>query len=94
MEDTGFHLLIDPCLVFGHQGLWRFESRGLQKLRRVYEAYPVHYLAYGGQFLRYFFDKYRGNIARRSGTSCAFVMADLDSLDFLSQVTLTLYLET
>jgi len=33
------------------------------------------------------------NITRKSGTSCGFVMADLDSLDFLSQVTLTLYLE-
>jgi len=29
MEDTGVHLLVDPCLVFGHQGLWRFESRCL-----------------------------------------------------------------
>ena len=34
-----------------------------------------------------------GNIARKSGTSCDFVMADPDFLDFLSQVTLTLYLE-
>jgi len=34
-----------------------------------------------------------GTIARKSGTSCDFDMADLDSLDFQSQVTLTLYLE-
>jgi len=33
------------------------------------------------------------NIARKSGTSWGLVMADLDSLDFPSQVTLTLYLE-
>jgi len=26
MEGTGIHLLVDPCLGFGHQGLWRFES--------------------------------------------------------------------
>jgi len=26
MENTGVHLLIDPCLVFRHQGLWRFEG--------------------------------------------------------------------
>jgi len=34
-----------------------------------------------------------GNIARKSGTCSGFVMADLVSLDFPSQVTLTLYLE-
>ena len=26
MEDTGVHLLVDLCLVFGHQCWWRFES--------------------------------------------------------------------
>jgi len=46
MEDTGVHLLVDPCLVFGHQGLWLFEGGCLQKLLQVYEAYPVHYLVY------------------------------------------------
>jgi len=45
MEDTSIHLLVDPCLVFGQQGMWRFESECLQKLCRVYEPYPVHYLA-------------------------------------------------
>jgi len=34
-----------------------------------------------------------GNIARKSGTSSGFVMADLDSLHFPSQVSQTLYLE-
>jgi len=29
MEDTGVHRLVDPWLVFGHQGLWRFESKCL-----------------------------------------------------------------
>jgi len=60
MEDTGIQVFVDPCLVFVHQGLWRFEGGCLQKLRRVYEAYPGHYLAYRGQFLRYLFDKYLG----------------------------------
>jgi len=27
MEDTSVHFLVDPCLVFGHQCLWFFESR-------------------------------------------------------------------
>jgi len=26
MEDSGVHLLVDLCLVFGPQGLWRFEG--------------------------------------------------------------------
>jgi len=60
MEDTGVHLLVDPCLVFGHQRVWLFEGGCLQKLRLVYEAYPVHYLAYWGQSLRYLFDKSLG----------------------------------
>jgi len=25
-EHTGVHLFVDSCLVFGHQGLWRFEG--------------------------------------------------------------------
>ena len=60
MEDTGVYWLVDPCLVFGHQYLWRFESTCLQKLYQVHEDYPVRYLAYWWQFLRYFCDKYLG----------------------------------
>ena len=45
IEDTSVYLLLDSCLVLGHQCLCRFQSGCLLKLCRVYEAACGDYLA-------------------------------------------------